>query len=295
MLLLITHRESIAPQLPSSYRGSSVAAQILKLSSRDKVFLKGLRRMRYLASFLLAALLVVSSAACSIHVQRENRDFDKLYGKGPVLIVPTDETALSTAFFRKNWTASPTIKHLVMQRGTPDAISVEREFLQPHRLKLFYPSAGQVYLLDQVGGEWLVAGSEPLERNDLELVTAQRNRAASPVPAVLPVRHVPSPTPQQPVAAAAPIEFRGMLRPPVSAGVARLTKASHDTFVHTVTFPREDLVILADWYTNDTGNAALLSRNNHRNPQGPLALGEQISIPTSLMRNLDPLPEAMVP
>lgn len=252
--------------------------------------------MRYLARFLQASLLVVSSAACSIHVQRETGDFDKLWGKGPVLIVPSDEAALSTAFFRKNWTASPTIKHLVMQRGTPEAISLEREFLKPHRLKLFYPSAGQVYLLDQVGGEWLVAGSEPLERNDLELVTAQRNRVSSPAATVFPVGDTaPTSTTRQPIAAVAPADFRGRLKPPVSASVAKLIKASKDTFIHTVTFPSEDLVILADWYTDDARNAVVLARNNHRSQQKPLVVGEQISIPSSLMRNPDPLPEAMVP
>jgi hypothetical protein len=283
----------------SLYRSGYTCARFLPASSLSRssqslaymVFLRWL-----LGRFLQCALLVVSSSACSIHLQRDNEDFDKLCGKGPVLIVSADETALSTSFFRRNWTTSQTIKHLVMQRGTPEAISVEREFLKPHRLKLFYPATGQVYLLDQVGGEWLVAGSEPLERKEFDLVIAQRTKAHAAGPTALPARNTaPVPVSRQPVAAVAPAEFRGMLKPPVSAGVATLTTGSDGTFVHTVTFPREDLVTLADWYTDNASNAVVLARSNHRSLQQPLAVGEKIAIPRGLMRNRDPLPEAAVP
>lgn len=252
--------------------------------------------MRYLARFFLYVLIGTWSVGCSVHMQPDNVEFGKLCGKGPVIIVPTDETALSTAFFRQHWVASESIKHLVTQRGTPEAISVEREFLRPNRLKLFYPAQGQVYVLDQVGGEWLVAGSEPLERADLDLVRTQQATYSQPVRPAIRVGDVAPPrNPSPPVAAIPPSEFRGMLKPPNKALVAKLTKARDNTFTHTVSFPREDFTILADWYTDNSSNAALLARTNRRSPQAVLKVGDQISIPRELMRNPDPLPEAMVP
>lgn len=252
--------------------------------------------MRYLARFFLYVLLVAWSVGCSVHVQPDNAEFGKLCGKGPVIIVPTDETALSTAFFRQHWAASESIKHLVTQRGTPEAISLERQFLRPNRLKLFYPAQGQVYLLDQVGGEWLVAGSEPLERADLELVTTQRAKIAQAPPAAIRVSEpLPARTQPAPVAAVTQTEFRGMLKPPNKAAVATLTRTGRNTFVHTVSFPGEDFAILADWYTDDSSNAVSLARANKRNVHARLHVGERVSIPSELLRNPDPLPEAMVP
>jgi hypothetical protein len=135
--------------------------------------------MRLIGRLGVFCAMVLCISGCSVHVQPSSVEFDRLCGKGPQLVVPKDEKAVSTAFFRLNWISSATIKQLVTQHGTPEAISAEREFLQPHRIKLFYPAQGQVYLLDQIGGEWLVAGSEPVENSDLARVfheTASRER-----------------------------------------------------------------------------------------------------------------------
>lgn len=247
---------------------------------------------------LLVVLVSIAllSLGCSVRVQPESTDFEKLCGKGPILLVPTDEAAASTVFFRRNWTASPTIKHLVTERGTPEAISLEREFLRPNRLKLFYPTAGQVYLLDHVGGEWLVAGSEPVEPDELELVVTQRQRNNQMAPAAIRVSDsAPKPVEAAPVAAIPAAEFRGMLKPPGKAAVAPLPTAARKHFIHTVSFAGEDLAILADWYTLDAGNATPLAHLNRRSAHTQLRIGEQIAIPRELMRNPDPLPEAMVP
>lgn len=254
--------------------------------------------MRYLVRSLLSLLILALNAGCALRVQQGSSEFDKVCGKGPVLIVPTDETAFSTTFFRQHWSTSATIKHLVTQRGTPEAISLEREFLRPNRLKLYYPAQGQVYLLDQVGGEWLVAGSEPLERAELELVVAQRDKLGimAVTPPVVRVGGAEVIKEERaPVAAVSSAEFRGMLRPPGAAASATLAKGSNGSYLHTVTFPREDLFVLADWYTEDSSNARLLAQSNKRSVQKALTIGERIAIPRSIMRNATPLPEAMVP
>jgi len=254
--------------------------------------------MRYLARFLLSVSILALNAGCAVRVQQGSSEFDKLCGKGPVLIIPTDETAFSTAFFRQHWGTSATIKHLVTQRGTPEAISLEREFLRPNRLKLYYPAQGQVYLLDQVGGEWLVAGSEPLDRVDLELVATQRERmgVAGATPPVVRVGGAEMVKEERaPVAAVSSAEFRGMLRPPGRAETATLVKGANGAYLHTVSFPREDLSVLADWYTGDSSNAMILAQANKRSTQRALVVGDRITIPRAIMRNAEPLPEAMVP
>jgi len=289
--------------------------------------------MRNITRFVFSVALITLTTGCFFRRQFQNAEFDQLLGRGPVAIVPTDEAAASTAFFRHYWTSSATIKHLVAQRGTPEAISVEREFLKPHRLKLYYPAQGQVYLLDQVSGEWLVSGSEPLRQNELELVALQRERAAQtnqhmvqsivqpvtqvaaqpvaavalPSSGVAPINSVAQAAstvkppaniepPPVPVAAIGSSEqFRGMLKPPSKARVATLTKSSRDTYLHTVTFTTEDLVILADWYTENPTNAASLARSNKRSVKAALIPGQRIAIPRNLMRNPQPLPESMVP
>lgn len=254
--------------------------------------------MRYLARSFLSLLILGLNTGCAVRVQQGSSEFDKMCGKGPVLIVPTDETTFSTAFFRQHWSTSTTIKHLVTQRGTPEAISLEREFLRPNRLKLYYLAQRQVYLLDQVEDDWLVAGSEPLEREDLELVVAQRNKlGVTGVPA--PVVRVGGPKvikeDNAPVAAVSSAEFRGMLRPPGAAATATLAKGANGSYLHTVTFPREDFFVLADWYTEDPSNAMILAQANKRTTQKRLVIGERIAIPRAMMRNPAPLPEAMVP
>lgn len=237
-----------------------------------------------------------SIIGCALRVQPESQEFDTLYGKGPVLIAPTDETVPSTAFFRKNWISSPAIQHLVTQRGTPEAISIEREFLQPNRLRLFYPAQGQVYLLDQIGGEWLVAGSVPLDNRDLDLLAMQRlRRIQSSQTENLGYELQPKKVTTRPLAAAQQTEFRGMLKPPSKARVARLTRKRDGSLLHTVTFEREDLAVIADWYTGDFSNAADLAQLNRRTHSGRLTIGDQIVIPRRLIENIDPLPEAVVP
>jgi hypothetical protein len=147
--------------------------------------MEGLRVTRFSIPLLL---LVALCSGCSIRSKECGILFDKLRGQGPVLIDHANDSAASTQFFRDTWQSSQTVKHLVLSQGTPEAISVEREFLQPNRLKFFYPTAGEVYILDSREGEWFVAGSEPLATPERELLDRQRARIIeSPVSATVPV------------------------------------------------------------------------------------------------------------
>jgi len=253
----------------------------------------------------LTVLLVASG--CSVRARESGPLFDRLRGQGPVLIEPSNDSVASTKFFHETWRSSTSVKHLVTQRGAPEAISVEREFLRPNRLKLFYPGQGQVYILDLHEGEWLVSGSEPILSSDLEQLTRQRAKVnptavgRTPIDQTLPgtINPVPAlqtaPVAQAPVAHIAPSDFRGRLKPPTAAAVAKLTKRDSRTYLHTVTFRGETLAVLADWYTESSANAARLATVNSRAISHPLRIGEKIVIPSSLMLNPEPLPEALVP
>lgn len=63
---------------------------------------------------------------------------------------------------------------------------------------------------------------------------------------------------------------------------------------HRVTFRGETLRLLADWYTEDPKNVSAIASANRRSPTSPLQLGEEITIPKRLMRNVQALPEAAV-
>lgn len=260
--------------------------------------------LRYLVAILAMTLI----CGCSINLRREEgQTLDKLVGHGPVIIVPNDTRIAATAFFRSSWSSSASIKHLVTQRGTPEALSLEREFLHPNRLKLYYPNDGQVYLLDLVAGEWLVAGSEPLSIEELDLVKLQRSQMRAN-----PIEVGADWEPQRDKAIgrelkAAILEpqpslvsngggLRGMLKAGGAAGVAKLRRgeAGFDTFIHTVSFRGESFRLLADWYLEDDNLASTLAEVNKGSLGGELRPGEEVLIPASLIRNTDPLPEAVV-
>jgi hypothetical protein len=240
-------------------------------------------------------------------VSRSGVLFDRLRGKGPVLLEPNNDNVASTKFFHETWRSSATIKHLVTQRGTPEAISVEREFLQPNRMKLFYPGQGQVYVLDLHDGEWFVSGSEPMLTSELEHVAGQRakvmsvaaERMRSRSGGAMPISAGPavqtSPVDQIPVAHIGSSELKGCLKPPSVAGVAKLERSDARTYLHTVTFSGESFTVLADWYTESAGNAGRLAAANRRVSSERLRVGDRIVIPSALMLNPEPLPEAFIP
>jgi hypothetical protein len=256
---------------------------------------------------ILGLAILFFAVGCSIRKQECGVLFDRLKGKGPVLLEPNNESVASTKFFHEMWRSSATVKHLVTQRGAPEAISIERDFLQPNRLKLFYPGQAQVYILDLHEGEWLVSGSEPMVASEVEQLSRQRAKITSaaaerslidktgqmstnPEPALQ-----TGPVDRIPVAHVAPTELRGRLKPPTVAAVAKLYKQDSRTYLHTVTFPGETFSVLADWYTNSGENAGRLAAVNRRAVSDRLHVGEKIAIPGSLMLNPDPLPEALVP
>lgn len=255
-----------------------------------------------------ALFAVVLLSGCAIQQRPANPEFDALQGKGPVIIVPNDEQVVSTRFFRDKWGQSQTIKHLVTRQGVPKALSVEREFLAPNRLKLFYPKQGLVYVLDQFQGDWLVAGSEPLETVELEMLRAQERqgvpsqaiRAGRDIYSLSPTLEKPMESPFQEVTqdvkpVGSDAQLRGRLKPPARAGLARLDRDDRGNYLHTVSFEGESFSVLADWYLGDSSYADTLAEKNHMAVSERLALGQRILLPHALLSNNNPLPEGVVP
>jgi hypothetical protein len=240
-------------------------------------------------------LSVLTLSGCSLKIQQSVPQFDRVAGKGPLLLIRSDDTNSANQFFIDTLGSSEALRLLVREHGTPDAISVEREFLQATRLKLFYSSQGQVYVCVNQDGRWFVVGVEHPSDSDTESLGKQRLKQSQ----TLADLNVPSPAPAAP--AAAPLaqstgaaDFRGQLKPPTLAGVAPLHRGSHG-YIHQVSFAGETLYSLADWFTEDPGNAAALARASQRDLGQPLRLGDSIMIPSTLMRNPEPFPEALVP
>lgn len=119
------------------------------------------------SGLVLSTALILTVSGCSVRPAPQDPLFDSLEGKGPIVMGASDKGAPCSKFFQENWQRSQAIKGLVERHGAPQAISVEREFLQPHRLKLFYPSEGQVYLLDLLEGDWSFSGAEPIKPDEL--------------------------------------------------------------------------------------------------------------------------------
>jgi hypothetical protein len=122
----------------------------------------------------IAVLVSLSLNACSIHMHPSNANFDKIAGKGPLTLISSDETQPSRQFFVEHLGDSESLRQLVSERGMPEAISVEREFLHATLLKLFYPKDGRMYVCTRQEGHWMVLGAEPISASDIEKLNKQR-------------------------------------------------------------------------------------------------------------------------
>lgn len=252
-----------------------------------------------LVPLLSVFLLALTLSGCSLKMQQSVPQFDRVAGKGPLLLIRTDDTNSANQFFLDTLGSSEALRLLVREHGAPDAISVEREFLQPTRLRLFYSSQGQVYVCVNQDSRWFVVGVEQPSDADTESLGKQRLKQSQTVAELNTPPQAPPPLVAAPVTA--PVarlievsDFRGQLKPPTLAGVAPLSRGPHG-YIHKVSFAGETLYSLADWFTEDPRNAATLARSSQRGLRDPLRLGEQIVIPATLMRNPEPFLEAFVP
>jgi hypothetical protein len=73
-----------------------------------------------------------------------------------------------------------------------------------------------------------------------------------------------------------------------------VAKSRSGYFAHTVRKPDEKLVDIADWYTGDTGNARLIAQANPDIDPEFLLVGNEIFIPSDLLKTRKPLYEKSI-
>lgn len=80
-------------------------------------------------------------------------------------------------------------------------------------------------------------------------------------------------------------------------GIIRTTEspegelAPNGDLLHQVTFKGESIVVLAKWYTLDSGNAARIARVNQLSATAALPMGQSVTIPAYLLKNKKRLTE----
>lgn len=229
-----------------------------------------------------------------------SQSYARLDGRGPVLLGDGNEHMPADTFFQEQRAESSTISQFVTSHGEPAAISLDGRIFRSPRLVLYYPSENKGYLFRRGSSEWKAVGVQPIkaadrEALDLQIAEAGGRLASAEAPAALPRAEVASAS--APVAARVSPgehELRGRLKAPQAAEEARLVRLPNGDYRHRVTFQGESLQLLAEWYTEDARNAAVLASANRRSPTTVLRIGDEITIPKRMMRNIQAMPEAAV-
>lgn len=258
-------------------------------------------RIRFAATCIIFSLFW--AAACGPGPATVSQLSLRLDGRGPVLLADGNDYLPADAFLKEQRASSPELGDFVDRHGEPAAISLERKLYRASRLSLFYPSENKRYVFSRWGSDWGLVGPEPIDSEDRASLDAQMAQAprkqATAVSAQRAERvtaaSVSASEPAQ--LAQAPLghqELRGRLKAPQEAKEARLQRLPNGDYRHRVTFRGESLKLLAEWYTEDAKNAAALAKASHRSPSAPLRVGDEITVPRRLMRNVQALPEAGV-
>ena len=257
-------------------------------------------------SFLFVFTLMTSVLACGPGPITVSQLQMRLDDRGPVVLGDGNADLPADAFLQQQRAESATLSDFIAKHGEPSAISLDNRFLRSARLVLYYPSENKRYLFTRWSSDWDPAGAEKIQANERDAITSQMAQAGISISAsetAVPARRTElasEPAAAPPAASArastAPgeQELRGRLKPPQAAEEARLVRLPNGDYRHRVTFRGETLRLLADWYTEDPKNVSAIASANRRSPTSPLRLGEEITIPKRLMRNVQALPEAAV-
>jgi len=252
---------------------------------------------RLVRSFLAAAIVTVQLASCVGGPATISPLYDRLSGRGPIVLGDDNPYLPANAFFQEQLKGSRALARFVEANGEPTAMSLERKLYRKTRLGLFYADAGREHIFVRGIDDWQLERSvaiSPDDQQSLSVQLAQSGRLAQVL------RYQPSPDAEVSVAEATiqpspDAELRGRLKPPESAGEARLTRLPNGNYEHRVTFPGETLRVIAEWYAEDPGAAGAIAVASGRSGGDPLRIGDRITIPKRLMRNVQPLPEAALP
>lgn len=213
-------------------------------------------------------------------------------GRGPIVLDDANPDLPAHAFLNEQRKESPELSRFIQEHGQPTAVSVERKLYRKTRLGLYYPEMGLVFFFTRGMRDWSEEVGQPLTAQDLQRVSSQLEESGLALPSPKAVR---SPSAQSDISPSGEEQLKGHLKPPTSAGEARLVRLPSGDYRHEVTFPGETLKLLAEWYCKSSGEAKALAVANGIRPEASLTRGDFVTIPRRLMRNAQPLPEAALP
>jgi len=213
-------------------------------------------------------------------------------GRGPIVLDDTNPDLPAQAFLSEQSKASPELTRFVQEHGNPTAVSVERKLYRKTRLGLYYPETGLVFFFTRGMRDWSEEVEQPITAQDLQRVSSQLEESGLSLPSP---KAAQSPAAQSQLIASGGEQLKGHLKPPASAGEAKLVRLPNGDYRHEVTFSGETFKLLADWYCENPGEAKALAAANGIRVEASLKRGDIVTIPKRIMRNTQPCPEAALP
>ena len=96
----------------------------------------------------------------------------RLANRGSYLITDKDPYLAPNLMLDRELGSDPDIRGFLKTKGKPFAIQVQKGFLSPLTVFLYYPEKGETYRLEKGGLLWLISGPEPLEGDELQQILA---------------------------------------------------------------------------------------------------------------------------
>ena len=207
---------------------------------------------------------------------------DNLVNRGPVIVSKSNPYLASNMLLKKETELSPTLKGFLKIKGTPEALEVEKEILEPYYMYLYYPSQKEKYVVEEINGDWVIRGPEVLAKGVL-----------SNMPLELRAAKKEEPVPEAEIEESADIEIETPSKPvapsPAKKEVLAIADGVEGDIIHLVKYKGETLRLISGWYTGNADNASRIARINGFKDANALILDQKIRIPRYLVTKDTPL------
>ena len=252
--------------------------------------------MRKLFRILPIALL---SLGCATSVRLSDPLVQRLSNRGPVALSPENPFLAANLLVSREMERSAEVKGFVEHKGGPRALEVVKDSLSPLILYFYYPESREVFTLEEMEQSWLITGPAPITQDKMRRVAALTRDFEGEPKLESPSGEPPPPSPTMAVTVAPVTPTVAAILPgnelqqiidSESAAQAEITPKGD--LVHYVGFSGETLSLIARWYTGDRNNAARIARINELKKPGELAIGDQIVIPSYILKNNKRLTES---
>lgn len=245
-------------------------------------------------SLLILFSLLITLCGCS---RESNYLIPELANTGPHPLSSKNAYVSPNLLLATEIANSKSMDGLTKQAGYPDAIEVEKGGLQPYQLSLYYVRDKQRYVLQRYGTEWIVSGPEQIPPDRLRMVQTTGRVRGNPNPALVP-GGLNSLGDESQAKAAAASASQPQEDKPIFVDLNKPTKKKHKTphatpkpdITHRVQGP-ETLEEISRWYTEDVSNSAAIGRINNIDPSVTLQVGQEVRIPSYMVKQTAPMPK----